>query len=551
MTFKYEKPINRLYAFALAGAFTIALAGCGGGGGTAQTPAEMPDPQAACEAGGGRYMDGACVTAAELLAMERADIKMKLDAAQAAVGEVDDDSTDAEVSAAEAAVAAAKAAIAAAAGVPAEEKAANTGTVTALETRFHNARTARMTAMQAAADAARADMIETARKLYDGFGDDPLLPPSTCFESDPRCTYPDLETDGLTLNFGIARYYLSEDKQTMVAANHGWEGKRYTAAPEGGGTHEAVFYSNVEEPKEGEKFSTQYSASFAGGTLDETTTEGTAGRVASPSFDHTAGLKRFKLPENNVAVMIPGSYHGVPGTYSCDPADGSTCAASHAGPGFNLGGVTAAGAFDAANAVWTFKPADPDARVMSSPDTEYASYGWWLHKSADDTYTAYSLFLKRDLPDTGATIAALRGTATYRGGAAGLYALSSPTGGTNDAGRFTATATLEADFHTDMISGAINDFTGADGRARNWSVELKESSITNTGDIAISFIRSEYAQTVWTIDGTAAAGDGGWNGHLMDNGDDGVPKVVGGVFHSTYGNDGLMVGAFGANRQEE
>ena len=93
------------------------------------------------------------------------------------------------------------------------------------------------------------------------------------------------------------------------------------------------------------------------------------------------------------------------------------------------------------------------------PDAIYASYGWWLHKSEDDSkgYTA-SAFVD---DGKGAVrrlegiqrIAGLRGTATYVGGAAGKYALSSSTGGTNDAGHFTAKATLEADFNVDHDLG--------------------------------------------------------------------------------------------------
>ena len=71
-------------------------------------------------------------------------------------------------------------------------------------------------------------------------------------------------------------------------------------------------------------------------------------------------------------------------------------------------------------------------------------------------------------------ITALRGTATYTGGAAGQYALRSSTGGTNDAGSFTARAKLDADFNDDTITGTIDNFMGADGKSRNWSVELKE-----------------------------------------------------------------------------
>ena len=55
--------------------------------------------------------------------------------------------------------------------------------------------------------------------------------------------------------------------------------------------------------------------------------------------------------------------------------------------------------------------------------------------------------------------------------------------------------------------------------------------------------------TKWTIDGTAGDAAGQWTGSLKDNGDDGVPKVATGTFYSTYGADGKMVGAFGANKQ--
>ena len=542
---KFNPPARLVMAVALA----AGLAACGGGGNTVTM---TMTPEEECKADGGTWANDMCETAAMTAMKQVAAIRVKLMEAETAVAAVDVDSTDAEVKAAEDAVAAARQAIADAAAVSAEVRAGYTRTVDVHASRLAAARTARMTAMDDADRAARMAMMQTARKLYDGIklgSSVPLL----CFGSEcDSTTYPDVGTDGLGAlvnSGGRFTHSLSEDKQTMVAANHGWEGKRYTAAPEGGDTYEAVLYSNVEDPTEGEKFSTQYSANFAGGTLDEATTEGDAGRVASPSFDHTAGLKRFTLPENRIAVMIAGSYHGVPGTYSCAPGTGNTCAASFAGPGFALGGVTADGAFAAANAEWTFRPADPDARVMSAPDTTYASYGWWLHKTADDTYSAYALH-QETLPTAG-TITALRGTATYRGGAAGLYALSSLTGGTNDAGSFTATATLEADFHTDMISGVINDFTGADGRARNWSVELKESDINNAGLIQIPRAggSTDFAQTVWTIDGTATAAAGLWNGRLLDSGDDGVPKVVSGMFRSTYGNGGRMTGAFGANLQ--
>ena len=48
---------------------------------------------------------------------------------------------------------------------------------------------------------------------------------------------------------------LSEDKKATVTSSYDWEGKKYTAEPDGaGGTYEAIVYSNVGKPTEGDKF---------------------------------------------------------------------------------------------------------------------------------------------------------------------------------------------------------------------------------------------------------------------------------------------------------
>ena len=319
--------------------------------------------------------------------------------------------------------------------------------------------------------------------------------------------------------------------------------------------YEAHAYSNP--PKLGKEFSKEYSTSFdAGtGTLDENTTEGTASRIASPEFDQSAGVKPFKLSQNQAKIIVSGSYHGVSGTYSCTPDTDNTCAVRVASEGFDLGGLTDiqdANTFDANNAVWTFKPTNPNARVMAMLSSDFVSYGWWLHKSADgNTWTASAFAANKGTVETASGIVDLKGTAKYVGGAAGKYALHSSTGGTNDAGHFTAKATLEADFNADMITGTINEFIGADGQSRDWSVELKKSGISDSGTIrgADGMDDSTPMKTVWTIGDTAAPESGQWSGSLWDNGDDNVPEVATGTFFSTHNNDGRMVGAFGANKQ--
>lgn len=422
---------------------------------------------------------------------------------------------------------------------------------------------------------ANAAMAVTASKLYAGISAQMGASDGTTFAVNDRDAFYNTAGTAISVSIGDGgdtahtevTATLTEDKKTMVPAHQGWQGKRYTVEPDGEGTYEAVVYSYVGAPTEGAKFNagpddggyTLNAADAANpGELPITGDVANAERIASLSFDQSAGTKEFELGANMQRVVIPGSYHGVSGTYYCTAAASSTCAVELAADGFNLGGTADDGnAFTAAGGTWTFKPTNPEARVMSTPDQNYASYGWWLHKSEDgNTFTASAFVDDRGTVDDAAGITALRGTATYMGGAAGKYALSSSTGGTNDAGHFTARAMLEADFNADMITGTIDNFMGADGQSRNWSVELKKSAIGDTGlirqsddDNADLAAGDPGAKTAWTIGDTAAAASGEWSGALKDNGDDGVPSVGTGTFYTTFDSDGKMVGAFGVNKQ--
>ena len=353
---------------------------------------------------------------------------------------------------------------------------------------------------------------------------------------------------------------LSEDKKTMVAANHGWAGKRY-ADPAGGDSYEAVVYSNVEAPTMGKKFGgtaaqvtaneVEYELNANGGISVDTSTAGVPARVALTGVTRTAGTETFKLPDPNPGgaanILVPGSHHGVSGTYSCAPSVAANgCTATVAARGFTLGAGT-----------WTFTPSNPNARVMDAADTAYSSYGWWLRKSEDGTSFTASAFHGFKGTDAGEISATntlpTAGTATYMGGAAGKYALTSATGGTNDAGHFTARATLEAEFDAGdagTISGTVDNFVGADGESRDWSVELKEAILGGTtGAITRAGANQTDNDTVWTIGGTAADASGEWSGTLRERGTDGVPQAATGTFYSEFGQDGKMVGAFGANKQ--
>ncbi len=410
---------------------------------------------------------------------------------------------------------------------------------------------ARMAAEEAArkaAEEAAAMMAATAAKLYTGIN----APSATA-----AAAYDTTDNSLLQVTRGTAEFDLSEDEDTTVDGRHGWAGQRFAhtvpsdAADGAGDTYEARVYSHVGDPTEGAKFNDSanggYTLNADDQIADVASVTGYAGLVASASFDQSAGTKTFDLAENREYVELGGTFNGVPGTYTCVPTaiatDRDTCGSTKAAMGFTLIGGT-----------WTFEPNDPEARLKNVPDNVYASYGWWLHKSKDGkTYTASAFHAYRGTDAGTVGIADLRGSATYTGGAAGKYALSSTTGGTNDAGHFTADVELTATFAEDhKISGTVDNFIGGDGMARDWSVALNDSVIADAGAIAgdpEDSTDTGAQMTVWTIGGVAADASGQWSGDLREQGDDGVPAIATGTFHSVYGRDGAMVGAFGANKQ--
>ena len=374
---------------------------------------------------------------------------------------------------------------------------------------------------------------------------------------------------------------LYEDETVTVAPLSGWTGQRFFVAADdsrnsrSGNDYEAVVYSYLGDPKPGDKFGQIGVTNAADGYEYGIDADGIlvadgggafsfiATRVASPSFNQSAGVKSFELGTNRNYVSISGTYHGVSGEYRCEPTTGNTCAAQIAVNGFTLGGQASAdNSFTVGGGTWTFKPGNLESRVMSAPKTAYASYGWWLRTSEDDEFFASSFANPRGTPTPAAAVPdTLVGTATYVGGAAGKYALSGVgTGGTNESGHFTATATLNAKFGTvnndgttraHNVTGTIDGFkVGDDGAARDWSVSLGRdaaaSNLLATGQV----VRDRGVdQTQWTIGGRAAEKSGEWAAQMYEQGDDGVPTIATGTFYTEYENTGKMVGGFGVNKQ--
>ena len=108
---------------------------------------------------------------------------------------------------------------------------------------------------------------------------------------------------------------------------------------------------------------------------------------------------------------------------------------------------------------WIFTP-DPMA-TTDQPDYEYLSYGFWLQKTTDEdgvvTYDEVETFARADgIARTGnASIGDVEGTATYSGGAVGVYVKNVLDSQANivsgTSGHFSADVELNANFGGDDV----------------------------------------------------------------------------------------------------
>ena len=274
--------------------------------------------------------------------------------------------------------------------------------------------------------------------------------------------------------------------------------------------------------------------------------------------------------------MFEGSVMDVPGTFSCE----GTCTAP---PRHSDGTVDHSTGANFAGA-WMFVPDDPNARIAGA-DSEYLTFGWWLMKDATGMPESLQLIANamgmgdaRTTTDTEGDD--LRGTATYKGAAAGKYAVASTTDQSYEGGHFTAMATITADFDVDndatddagndrdgiKLSGMIDNFMTGDMSRPDWMVELMADGNVPSDGVAtdenrglqpVDNLVGDLAEdtvvlsTEWTM-GTAQVGVGTWNPTFSGTETDtDHPKAVTGTFNASLGAASRLQGAFGANKTDE
>ena len=314
--------------------------------------------------------------------------------------------------------------------------------------------------------------------------------------------------------------------------------------------------------------------------INPTDTAATGAQWAAMVFnsDSLVGAQSQDLNVNDNETFT-GSYFGAPGQFQC--ISDTMCGLARNADGDVV--VADQGTDDGIqNGNWTFTP-DPGA-MIAVPDQDWMAYGVWLTTPDDapgehrtgvffngmDPYTAAANAFTAD------NVAGLRGTATYSGGATGIYVdgLAS--------GLFTAEATLTADFDKAsngvdddvdyMISGRIDDFRGTNGvflgddtqaspndpsaGENDWVVMLGADELETNGVVT--------GMTSGSADGVSWTGD--WNGQLFGpSTDDGTatgnaiaPSGVAGRFWAQTAADEedtstpttAVVGAFGATKDD-
>ena len=238
----------------------------------------------------------------------------------------------------------------------------------------------------------------------------------------------------------------------------------------------------------------------------------------------------------DAGLGFAGTFAGGSGEYRCS---GSACSVT----------LDDAGAPTAMGGTWVFAP-DSAAMVMI-PDYDHLYFGWWLNGTGDDYGFQSFAGAAGFTAGSGTVEAAMEGTATYRGAAAGVWATVDSSGGRITSGRtgeFTAQATLTANFFGALDAGVVNGEIGAfrDGSGRSmagWRVTLEAARLTAGSE-------SFAGETGGTV-GSGTSGTGSWQGRF--HGSDGAetnarPNHATGRFDLHFPGAHLA-GAFGVGKK--
>ena len=578
MTFR-EKPTNRLYAFALAAVFAVALAGCGGGGGSAGN-------------GDGDAMTTPEPTEAQKLAAAKTAAMRAYEAAKTALAAVMDDAShdmdsygkaEEALGEAKAANAVAQAATTSAAAEDAQaivEAARDNvvtyaGMVTAAATkaaeRVGQEAKNKEAGTKETAIAAEADQATDA-----GLGGSAVTATGNAEGAYNLAVKRD--RTGTTVTVTVEGATDADDEKFMQAMDLGGGLTMHTRAMEadddGDVMEEVVVVRTDIEAPTATAFAMVAGQALNARDLDDdvdadgdgtpdndftalTITAGNLAKIMSPAFAAATGdtvTHTFDfdddMTDEDEADEAAGAYNGAMGTYRCD--GGVDCTVTLDGDGE----VTAI------SPGWVFTPAA--GATSDVPDADHLHYGFWLKKTTDEdgvlTYNEVETFAGSSVAASG-DVSAVSGSATYEGGAVGVYVKNvykpDRTLDVATSGHFTADVSLTATFGQldnaagigtiapnllNTVSGTIGNFMLSGGEENEWGVALQGTITPGDG----------------TASGTAKGGEGDgsfsatFHGSVTAAADGTVPRPgsVVGEFNAGF-TDGSVAGAFGARKTDD
>ena len=134
------------------------------------------------------------------------------------------------------------------------------------------------------------------------------------------------------------------------------------------------------------------------------------------------------------------------------------------------------------------------------PDESHTHFGWWKNANLEDDTFTFGTFEDGTGADTPTLFSSLAGTYTYRGRAAGQYALYSPIAASSSTGEFTADAMLQATFDADGDDSISGRITRNSAIEPDWSLTLNRKTI-DSGARTSAGTRCRPQRSTWTIDG--------------------------------------------------
>ena len=508
-----NKPICKLYAFGLALLFTVALAGCGGGGGTKKAmdtdpgtgPATGLTPAEQCVEDGGRVEDDDSCTTAEMIAAEGTAADTKAAGTKMTAIADEADGTD---------------------DGPGGLAATADHTVAIERDRMDTKVT--ITVDGAAADAPK-------------------------FEEDEDM---DLgEADGFAGTMHVRKMKPNDDGEVVEEV--------------------MVIRTDIRVPKATDFADVEMldqDTDDESGDDSLRIIAGNAAMLASSAFSASGGAVITLVaeveaveadPVNNVeavegveAFEADATFRGAPGTLKCN-GDGANnnCSVT----------IDADGKVTAASGSLDFTPGE-NAKI-DIPQTDYLYYGVWLQRTKDadgaTTYDEVEAFYgsSNDLPaSNGSELNSVEGGAKYIGNATGVYVINvyepSTSGEQKIAYATSGVFSADADLTVNFVGGSIpaDDHNTVTGSIKNFALEKDEE---NTWSVALKGARATGQNT---ISGTANGGgaEGNFNGTLYgetpeteatDDGQDReAPGAVAGEFNANFSN-GSVLGGFGAKKQ--